>query len=231
MRWKKSWFKALVRTPWPEILTLLGWASWEANWSHMVSNNSTISTKKLKQWAAVVKAEKKHKIKSRSPKDLSRSKTSDSEWCVSMSECASNSYEVNCGFPQRLSLGLTLFNLLTFTCSCLEMSSGDMASTFIAVLMIHRAMHRCVIWTQREKLNVKLKEMAPTLCQQVKNCGVTFDVDLSPRPHIKNQLKTAFYYSKNIAKVRLSFSLKSWTRETLVHAFITCFYHMYSPLL
>uniref|UniRef100_A0A669DXW8 Reverse transcriptase domain-containing protein n=1 Tax=Oreochromis niloticus TaxID=8128 RepID=A0A669DXW8_ORENI len=53
----------------------------------------------------------------------------------------------------------------------------------------------------------------------VRNLGVIFDQDMSFNAHIKQICKTAFFYLRNICKVRNILSLSD--AEKLVHAFIT----------
>ena len=53
----------------------------------------------------------------------------------------------------------------------------------------------------------------------IKDLGVTLDSDLAFDAHIKNISKVAFYYLRNISKIRKIMSLHN--AEILVHAFVT----------
>ncbi len=69
------------------------------------------------------------------------------------------------------------------------------------------------------KVNVYLDSRSQTTKNQVQNCGVILETDLSFSSHVKAVTKSAYYHLKNIAKIR-SF-ICSQDLEKLVHAFIT----------
>ena len=52
-----------------------------------------------------------------------------------------------------------------------------------------------------------------------RNIAVTFDSTMSMLPHVNSVCKSAFYYLRNISRIRKFLSLK--TTEILVHAFVS----------
>ncbi len=69
------------------------------------------------------------------------------------------------------------------------------------------------------KVNAYLDSSGQTTKNQVKNLGVILETDLSFSSHVKAVTKPAYYYLKNIARIR-SF-VSSQDLEKLDHAFIT----------
>lgn len=74
-------------------------------------------------------------------------------------------------------------------------------------------------WLQMHSLSIIIDVLASQYLCQVKSLGVNLDSSLPFESHIKTISRTAFFYLRNISRLRPLLSHSS--TETLIHAFVT----------